>query len=254
LSLNKEKEDKSSKPYSEEFEAFDGLTPPTHNIRKRRFRKIPQYEDIDVHRAEDEINRQMNSGPGTQDSDISYEAVPVEDIEAIYDLPSGVTVVLMKEGPPFKSGLVGVPWTQEEISVLGSEHRSRLEAAGSAAFADEDDDELEDDGDALPDIPIVDHSAARSAVSMPAQAQPAGNSSASNSNILRLRIAKIDLTKKYNEKTQAMKKLTFAARNERNSVMKQRLDGQIKTTNEEIEAIKIEMTTLDADLAKLGAA
>ncbi len=52
--------------------------------------------------AEDEINRIMSGG--NRDNDTAYEPIPVAEIEAIFDLPTGVTVVLMK-APPFSFSL-----------------------------------------------------------------------------------------------------------------------------------------------------
>ncbi len=44
LAKDEEKEKEKEKPFDEKFELFDGLTPPTHNIRKRRFRKVPRFD------------------------------------------------------------------------------------------------------------------------------------------------------------------------------------------------------------------
>ena len=112
-----------------------------------------------MHQAEEELNRLMMGG--ANDVDSSYIPLDASDVEAIFDLPTGsspkalpflrsqcisdlgVSVILRKFDAPMKTGTMGAAWTEDELSVLPPEHRSRLgeeDIAGTIPVEEEEGD------------------------------------------------------------------------------------------------------------------
>jgi TATA-binding protein-associated factor Taf7 len=132
----------NTQPYDEKFHCYSGLTPGTKNIRKRKWRKRPEIPLQEIKDSEAEIIRLQKGGVYTDRADI--ELIPVEDVDEIYETPSGNMIVTMKDGTPIRAGIPST-FQDSELLLLPKHQRDRLK--NSVTLEEEEDEEDEDEED-----------------------------------------------------------------------------------------------------------
>jgi len=132
----------NQQPYNSLYHCYSGLTPGTKNIRKRKWRKRPEIPSQEIKDSEAEIIRLQKGGVYTDRADI--ELIPVEDVDEIYETPSGNMLVTMRDGPPIRAGIPST-FQDSELLLLPKHQRDRLK--NTMTLEEEEDEEDEDEED-----------------------------------------------------------------------------------------------------------
>jgi len=271
--------------YDNQYNVFDGLTPPTKNIRKRKFRQKIKYSAEDMKEAQAEILRIKSGG-----NEYDIETINVKDVDEYFELPkSGNVIMTMKDGkPPIRAGYTHT-FTDAELDLLPDIQKELAKAEEAknekevekimAEFEGESDhsvvDGPESDGDtsdAESMIPpqkkkfkndtdqeaMENHNNTNNPHMMKMESPfvPEQNkliSSVAQEQIVKnLRGKKIDVANeimKFNNKIEALKMMVNL---ENNITMKARLQSQISKITTQITQKKQEMAALDVELGKYG--
>jgi transcription initiation factor TFIID subunit 7 len=266
--------------YDNHYNVFDGLTPPTKNIRKRKYRQKIKYSPEDMKEAQAEILRIKSGG-----NEYDIEEISVKDVDEYFELPqSGNVIMTMKDGkPPIRAGYTHT-FTDAELDLLPDIQKelAKAEEAKKEKEVEKIMADFEGESDhSVIDGPDSDTSDAESM--MPPQKKFKGESDAegienNNNNmhiktessfaslvpkkvintvaqeqsIKNLRCKKIDVANeimKFNNKIEAVRMMVNL---EQNITMKARLQSQISKITFQIAQKKQEMSALDIELAKFG--
>jgi len=267
--------------YDNNYNVFDGLTPPTKNIRKRKFRQKIKYSAEDMKEAQAEILRIKSGG-----NEYDIETINVKDVDEYFELPkSGNVIMTMKDGkPPIRAGYTHT-FTDSELDLLPDIQKelAKAEEAKNEKEVEKIMAEFEGESDHSAVDPDSDGDTSEAESMMPAQkkfksvAVPEGienknnnnnnnnmkmevtivpnkliNSVAQEQSIKNLRCKKIDVANeimKFNNKIEALKMMVNL---EQNITMKARLQSQISKITHQIAQKKQEMLSIDSELAKFG--
>lgn len=119
----------ASPPFDDAYQLYDGLTPPTKNIRKRKFRKRPKFSKEDLEEARKEIVRMKNGG-----NIDNIELIPISDVDELYETPQGNKILTLKHGKPPICGGNTNTFTEEELDLLPEAHRLLAKAQVEKEF------------------------------------------------------------------------------------------------------------------------
>ena len=81
---------------------------------------------------------------GTYTDKAEIELIPVDEVDEIYETPSGNVIVTMKEGPPIRAGIPST-FTEAELQMLPKHQLDRLKTQPPPQ---EEEEEEEDELDA----------------------------------------------------------------------------------------------------------
>jgi TATA-binding protein-associated factor Taf7 len=267
--------------YDNNYNVLDGLTPPTKNIRKRKYRQKAKYSVEDMKEAQAEILRIKNGG-----NEYDIEEISVKDVDEYFELPhTGNVIMTMKDGkPPIRAGYTHT-FTDAELDLLPDIQKELAKAEEAkkdkevekivAEFEGASDHSAVDGPDSDPDT-----SDAESLMPLhkkfKAESEAGGiennnnmqirsespfaslvpkkvtNTVAQDQSIKHLRCKKIDVANeimKFNNKIEAVRMMVNL---EQNITMKARLQSQISKITLQITQKKQEMSSLDIELAKFG--
>jgi TATA-binding protein-associated factor Taf7 len=268
--------------YDNNYSVFDGLTPPTKNIRKRKYRQKAKYSVEDMKEAQAEILRIKNGG-----NEYDIEEISVKDVDEYFELPqTGNVIMTMKDGkPPIRAGYTHT-FTDAELDLLPDIQKELAKA--EEAKKDKEVERIVADFEGASDHSVVDGPDSDPDTSdaeslMPLHKKFKGESEAegieNNNNmqiklespfaslvpkkvvintvaqeqsIKNLRCKKIDVANeimKFNNKIEAVRMMVNL---EQNITMKARLQSQISKITLQITQKKQEMSSLDIELAKFG--
>lgn len=115
--------------FDDAYQLYDGLTPPTKNIRKRKFRKRPKFSKEDLEEARKEIVRMKNGG-----NIDNIELIPITDVDELYETPQGNKILTLKHGKPPICGGNTNTFTEEELDLLPEGHRVLAKAQVEKEF------------------------------------------------------------------------------------------------------------------------
>jgi TATA-binding protein-associated factor Taf7 len=266
--------------YDNNYNVLDGLTPPTKNIRKRKFRQKIKYSSDDMKEAQAEILRIKSGG-----NEFDIEQIFVKDVDEYFELPnSGNVIMTMKDGKaPIRAGYTHtftdseldlLPDIQKELAKADEAQKEKEVDKIMAEFEGESDhsavegpDSENDTSDAESMMPPQkrlkvefnpENQNRNEQVKMEtsytdfAPTKVAKDSLAQEQSIKNLRCKKIDVANelmKFNNKIEAMRMMVNL---EQNITMKARLQSQISKLSTQITQKKQEMSSLDSELAKFG--
>jgi TATA-binding protein-associated factor Taf7 len=265
--------------YDSNFQISDGLTPATKNIKKRKYRKRQKFSAEDMKEAQAEIIRMQKGG-----GDYDIELIPVEEVDEIYETPTGNTIVTMKNGkPPIRAGHPKT-FTDQELDLLPDVHRqaakeeeAQLDAKIESQIQKEfdvgdgagEEEEQSSTTDMEPpskkqrmetsvDEPItinttktataVSHTPSQTTQQQATQ-NPLDNE-AQAADIRALRCKKVDIANEILKLTHKNEASKMLANVEKNQAVKQRLGTQIEKVKETINKLRLEMVEVDSSLAK----
>jgi len=256
-----------SKQYDSNFNIINGLTPATKNIRKRKFRKVPKIDIADIKEAQAEIIR-LQKGGVMHEYDI--ELIPVNEVESIFEIPGGNTIVTRKNGKaPIRAGYPST-FTEAELDLLPDIHKTLAKEEELKKENEEIDDESvkSEDSDFVeePSLkkakydntnqPVVEdiqgfekkmQENIQEEMAIMSQSQiPAPDASV----IRALRCKKVDIANEINKLNNQTEASRMANNLESNPIMKARLTDRIEKFKEQINQKKQEMALVDAELAQ----
>jgi TATA-binding protein-associated factor Taf7 len=263
--------------YDNNYNVLDGLTPPTKNIRKRKFRQKIKYSSEDMKEAQAEILRIKSGG-----NEFDIEQIFVKDVDEYFELPnSGNVIMTMKDGKaPIRAGYTHtftdaeldlLPDIQKELAKADEAQKEKEVDKIMAEFEGESDhsavegpDSENDTSDAESMMPpqkrlkvefnpeSQNRNENNTQVKGESSFAVARDSVAQEQSIKNLRCKKIDVANelmKFNNKIEAMRMMVNL---EQNITMKARLQSQISKLSTQITQKKQEMSSLDSELAKFG--
>eukprot|EP01125_Pyxidicula_operculata_P015517 TRINITY_DN5272_c0_g1_i3.p1 TRINITY_DN5272_c0_g1~~TRINITY_DN5272_c0_g1_i3.p1 ORF type:complete len:303 (+),score=58.42 TRINITY_DN5272_c0_g1_i3:18-926(+) len=138
----------TSSTYDDQYRAMNGLTPATHNIRKRKYRQRAEFPPDEIKEAESKLAQLQKGGEGnffTEKEEI--ELIPIDEIEEIYETPKNNIIITKKEGPPIRAGIP--PFNDDELNLLPKHQLERIKPGQILEDLEKDE---EDDDEVNPEV------------------------------------------------------------------------------------------------------
>lgn len=95
-----------------------------------------------MHEAEQELARLIKGG-SSDAIDTTYEEISVDDVEDVFENPSGALLIFRKNAPPVKTG----DWSEAELLALPTKYHTKGSDAKVEEEAEAEEDEEDADGD-----------------------------------------------------------------------------------------------------------